>query len=154
VTVLSAGEEVGDFGHIFVNGYEISPNQRGYNLALIRPDSSFQAVNFDTHLDTSASAALVNYINSVPPATFIALAVADEASANLTAEAVMAMQSIGVTGDLRGCFRCSHAAISEVRTPNGRVLEALDPLRPAGVTTGLGLTEPNVAAILDWIRLE
>ncbi|HXV98336.1 MAG TPA: hypothetical protein VEC93_07925, partial [Anaerolineae bacterium] len=45
ITVLSAGEEVGDFGHIFVNGRDISPNQRGYNVAIVQPNGAIQSAN-------------------------------------------------------------------------------------------------------------
>ncbi len=153
VTVLSAGEEVGDFGHIFVNGRDISPNQRGYNVAIIQPEGVLHTASFDTHLDSSASVALARFLArfASPPNPFIAVAAADEASANLTEEAVHALQAIGAKGDLRGCFRCSHAFI---RPPSGATFEALDALRPVGVTTGLGLTEPGLAAEVEWIKLD
>ncbi len=151
VTVLSAGEEVGNFGHIFVNGYDVSPNQRGYNIAIIQPDGAFHTATFDTHLDPSASTALAQFITAAPAEAIIAVAAADEASAQLTEEAALALHAIGAKGDLRGCFRCSHAFI---RPPSGAAFEALDALRPVGVTTGLGLTEPTVAAQVEWIRVE
>jgi hypothetical protein len=151
ITILSAGEEVGDFGHIFVNGYDVSPNQRGYNVAVIQPDGTLHTANFDTHLDPAASTALTRLLASSPPASLLALAAADEASASLSEEAVRALQALGAAGDLRGCFRCSHAFI---RTPSGETFEALDSLQPVGVTTGLGSTEPQVAAEVEWIRIE
>ncbi|MFN8453631.1 MAG: interleukin-like EMT inducer domain-containing protein [Anaerolineae bacterium] len=150
VSILSAGEEVGNFGHIYVNGQEVSPNQRGYNVAVLPPDGALRTANFDTFGDPSASAALARFLASSPPGALIALAAADEASAKLTEEAVKALHAIGVTGDLRGCFRCSHAFI---RDETGRTYEALDPLRPVGVTIGLGLTEPGIAAQVEWIRV-
>jgi hypothetical protein len=150
VTVLSAGEEVGNYGHIFVNGRERSPNQRGYNVVIIEPDGRWQAANFDTHLDPTASAALAGFIRTASAKALIAVAAADEASNQLGEEAVAALQAIGATDDLRGCFRCSHAFI---RNQAGHTVEILDPLRPAGVTTNLGLTEPNIAALVDWIQI-
>jgi hypothetical protein len=150
VTALSAGEEVGDFGHIFVNGRDISPNQRGYNIALIQADGTHHTANFDTHLDPAASTALARFIDIPAPNTTIALAAADEASTHLTTEAVAALHAIGVKGDLRGCFRCSHAFI---RDDSGQTSEALDALRPVGVATGLGLTEPEVTALVEWIKV-
>jgi hypothetical protein len=151
VTVLSAGEEVGDFGHIFVNGREVSPNQRGYNIAVIQPDGLINAANFDTHFDPTASTALVRFLASSPPNAFIAVAAADETSANLSEEAVRALQAVGARGDLRGCFRCSHAFI---HTPTRETYEAFDALRPVGVTSGLGLTEPTIAAQVEWVKIE
>jgi hypothetical protein len=154
ITVLSAGKEVGDFGHIFVNGYEVSPNQRGYNVVIVQPDDQLHPANFDTHLDPTASSALADFINTAPADALVAVAAADEASANLSEAAVLALQSIGASGDLRGCFRCSHAIIGQPGQASGTAIEALDPLGPAGVTTGLGSTEPKVAAVVDWIWIE
>jgi hypothetical protein len=154
ITVLSAGHEVGNFGHIFVNGHEVSSNQRGYNIAIIQPNGMLQVANFDTHFDPTASAALASFINTPPPDALIAIAAADEASANLSEAAVLALQSIGATGDLRGCFRCSHAMITQTGKTGWLAIEALDSRRPVGVTTGWGLTEPGLAAEIDWIRVE
>jgi acetyl esterase/lipase len=141
---------VGDFGHIFVNGRDISPNRRGYNVAIIQ-SGNLRTANFDTHLDPTASTALARFITSAPPDALIAVAADDEASANLSEEAVHALQAVGAQGDLRGCFRCSHAFI---RMPAGATFETLDALGPAGITSGRGLTEPGPAALVEWIRVE
>lgn len=152
VTVISAGEEVGGFGSIFVNGQEVSPNGRGYNAAIIDPATGqLQTAHFDTHLEPTASADLARFINQAQPSDIIALAVADEASWNLGPEASQALQSLGVTTDLRGCFRCSQAII---RQSDGAILERLDPLQPVHLTTKFGLTEPYLAALIDWIQVE
>ncbi|MCB0164525.1 MAG: hypothetical protein KDI79_09880 [Anaerolineae bacterium] len=153
VTVLSAGEEVGDFGHIYLNGKDISPNQRGYNVAIIPPQTPPTVKIFDTHLDPAASARLAQQLRSGdwPDETIIAVAAADEASANLSEEAVVALQSLGAQGDLRGCFRCGHAFISQISTD--RRWEALSALGPVGVTTALGLTEPSAAAMIESITI-
>ena len=78
--------------------------------------------------------------------TIIAIAAADEASANLSDAAVLSLQhSTGATGDLRGCFRCSQAIIGTPDKSGGSVVEALDPLRPVGVTTGSRVGEATGA---------
>ncbi len=154
VSVVSAGEDVGGFGRIFVNGHHVSPNRRGYNVAIIRPDGDIQAAAFDTHLDPAASTALTQFIKTAPADALIAVAAADEASGNLTAEAVQALHSIGASGDLRGCFRCSHAIIGFAAAETGEAKEALDALKPVNLTTGCGLTEPTIAAVIDWIQIE
>jgi hypothetical protein len=159
VTIVSAGEEVGDFGHIFVNGYEVSPNQRGYNLALIQPGQALKVAHFDTNADPAASQALSQYLASLegtgwPSGTILAAAAADEASARLGEEAVQALQRLGAAGDLRGCIRCSHALLSRVDASLPQALEALDPLRPVAISTGLGLTEPHIAATVEAIQVE
>ncbi len=150
VTTFSAGLDVGNVGHIFINGYDVSPNGTGYNVVRLEPDGTFHAANFNTNADPTASARLADFINATPD-SLIAAAVADEASANLGEEAVSALRAIGGTTDLRGCFRCSHAFI---RTGDGAMDEAGDALRPVAVTTGLGVSEPGIAAMVDWVRIE
>jgi hypothetical protein len=149
ITVQSAGEEVGGFGQIFINGHDISLNQRGFNVAIIQTNT-FTVANFDTHLDPNASAALANFLNQAPLEANIALAVADEASLNLGEAALHALQQRGATQDLRGCFRCSYALIYR---PNQPALEALDPLQPVGLTTHYGLIEPQITALIDWLEV-
>ena len=150
--VQSAGEEVGDFGHIYVNGVDVSPDQRGYNVAVIGPAGSLQTASFDTHLDPGASARLAAFIAAVPDGQTVAVAAADEASMNLGEDAVVALRSIGATGDLRGKFRWSQSIIGVKGAAPGSALEAMDGLRPAGVASGPALTEPGVAAAVEWIR--
>lgn len=152
ITVVSAGQEVGSFGHIFINGRNVSPNKRGYNVAIIQPGAPLQTASFDTHLDSSASAQLARLLQTAPPNATIALAAADEASHSLSEEAARAIQqATGAADDLRGCFRCSQAIIRPAGEP---MLESLDPLRPVGLTTRLGLTEPAIAAVVRQIRVE
>ena len=152
IVIVSAGQEVGDFGHIYLNGREVSPNQRGYNAALISPDGQLlKTASFDTHLDPTASAALTAWLQNAPAEAIIAIAAADEASANLTAEAEQTLHAIGAGGNLRGCFRCSHALL---RPAKGATRQALAPQRPVSLTTGLPLTEPTIAAAIDWIKVE
>jgi hypothetical protein len=158
VTVLSAGEEVGDFGYIYLNGHQVSPNGRGYNVVTIQPDGTGQTMvrtaNFDTNFDPAASAELVRFLSETPPGSVVAVAAADEASQNLSEEAELALQGLGARGDLRACFRCSQALITQ--TPPGSIQpqQSLDSLRPVGLALGLGLTEPNIAALVEWIRVE
>jgi hypothetical protein len=152
--VQSAGEEVGDFGHIYVNGVDVSPNQRGYDVAVVSPAGSVRTASFDTHLDPGASARLAAFVAAVPDGQTVAVAVADEASMNLGEDAVVALRSIGATGDLRGKFRWSQAVIGVKGAAPGSALEAVDGLRPVGVAAGPALTEPAVAAAVEWIRFE
>jgi hypothetical protein len=152
LTVISAGEETGDFGHIYLNGREVSPNLRGYNVALVSlAGELLAALNFDTHQDEAASRTMAQFLATIPDGVYVALAASDEASAGLGQEAVQAVQALGATGDLRGCFRCSHAFI---RTPDGRTWEAQQPYLPASVASLWGLTEPAAAALVDHVVFE
>ena len=157
ITVLSAGQEVGDFGHIFLNGHDVSINERGYNVTIVQPDQPLRRASFDTHLDPAASAELAGFLSPPPsgwpPGTVIAAAAADEASAKLGQEAVAALQSLGAQQDLRDCFRCSHAMISKITESGPQTTEAADFFYPVGISSALGLTEPGIAAEFDWITL-
>jgi hypothetical protein len=153
LVVYSAGQEVGDLGHIYVNGEDVSPNERGYNVAVLDPrtGSLEQRANFDTHLDPNASRELVTFLDAVPPGKIVAVAAADEASRLLSWEAVAALGRMGAAGDLRERFRWGHAIIGVQGAPPGSALEALDGMRPVTVVVGDGLTEPWAAAAFATI---
>ncbi len=148
LVVASAGQEVGDLAEIYVEGEDVSPDGRGYNLAVVDPVSGELegTASFDTHLDQDASAALAAYVAQVPPGHIVAVAAADEASRLLGADAVEALHGLGAAGDLRGKFRWGHAFIGVQGAPPGTALEALDWKRPVRVVAGEGATEPALAA--------
>ena len=154
ITVESAGQEVGDFGHIYVDGRNVSPEGRGYNLAVIHPQTGVveTTARFDTHLDQGASQAMADLIASIPEGHIVAVAVRDEASRLLSEEAVQALRTVGAEGDLRGKFRWGQAAIGVKGAQPGQAIESLDGLRPAVVYVGEGITEPHLAAALRLVR--
>ena len=153
--VRSAGQETGDFGHIYADGVERSPNQRGYNLVALQPDGRFlAAASFDTHLDPGASAALAAWVSALPEAALVAGAARDEASMNLGQDAVDALRSLGLAGDLRGHFRWGHAFIGRVGAAPGTALEAMDGVRPAQVSLGFSLSASEVAMALDEVEIK
>jgi hypothetical protein len=146
--IRSAGEETGDFGHIYVNGVDLSPNRRGYNLVALDPADGrlLGAAAFDTHLDPAAGARLAAWVAGWPASTIVAGAVRDEASMSLGGEAVDALRSLGVAADLRGYFRWGHAFIGATGSLPDTALEAVDGVRPAQVSLGLPASTPQVAA--------
>jgi hypothetical protein len=154
--VHSAGQEVGDFGHIYVNGQDVSPNGRGYNVAVIEPQSGVveRTATFDTHLDEGASQALASFLRQVPPGWIVAVAGADEASRLLDQEAVDALHGIGAQGDLRAKFRWGHAIVGVQGAEPGSALEALDWMQPVAVVVGEGASEPHLAAALATLTFE
>jgi hypothetical protein len=153
LAVESAGQEVGDFGHIFVNGRDVSPNERGYNVAIIDPETGDveQTASFDTHLDESASKEMARFLLSAPPGWIVAVAAADEASRLLGQEAVDALRGIGAAGDLRGKYRWGHAIVGVQGATPGSALESLDWMRPVRAVVGEGMTEPRGAAAFSSI---
>ena len=133
LVVQSAGEEVGNFAHISVNGVDVAVNTRGYNLvSLTRDGNVLDSAVFDT-FSPDESARMAAWIAQWPSGTIIAGAVADEASYALGDDAVNALHRLGVTGDLRGQFRQSHAFVGVVDAPPDSALEqaSIDPPCPA-----------------------
>jgi hypothetical protein len=153
--VHSAGQEVGDFGQIYVDGRDVSPNERGYNVVIIHPETGSveQAAAFDTHLDANASEALAAFLGAVPDGRIVAVAAADEASRLLGENAVEALRRIGAQGDLRDGFRWGHAIIGVQGATAGTALERIDWMRPVAVVAGEGATEPDLAAAFAEIVL-
>ncbi len=148
LAVESAGEEVGDFAHISVNGVDVAPNTRGYNLVSLTPGGAvLDAAAFDT-LTPGESARLAAWLAQWPTGTVIAGAVADEASFSLGDDAVAALRAVGVAGDLRSKFRWSHAFVGVVGAPPGTALEETSLIRPARVWLGAPVTTPHVYARL------
>jgi hypothetical protein len=154
LVVQSAGQEVGDFAHIYVEGQDVSPDRRGYNVAVLDPASGTveSTAAFDTHLDPGASQALASFLNEIPPGRIVAVSVADEASRLLDEDAVVALQGIGATGDLRSRFRWGHAIIGVRGAAPGTALEAFDWMIPVSVVAGEGATEPHLAAAFGAIE--
>jgi hypothetical protein len=163
LVVRSAGEEIGDFGHIYVNGVDESPNGRGYNVVVIDPRSGL--VEDRAWFDTCAceasirdpeknSRALAAFIAQIPNGKIVAIAARDEASFHLTEDAVDALKSVGAAKDLRGGFRWAHAIVGVKGAAEGSALEQFSLTWPAQIVVGVGVTEPNVAAAVEWIRIE
>jgi hypothetical protein len=154
ITVESASQEVGDLGHIYVDGRNVSPEGRGYNLAVIDPQTGTveATAGFDTHLDEGASQAMADLMASIPEGRIVAVAAKDEASRLLGEEAVQALHTIGAEGDLRGKFRWGQAIIGVKGAQPGQAVEDLAALRPAVVYVGEGTTEPHLAAAFSLVR--
>jgi len=137
IVARSAGEETGDFAHIYLNGQDVAQNERGYNLVAVAPDGTWLAdAAFDTSGNDAASGALAGWLEQWPLGTLIAGAVADDASLKLSGEAVAALQRIGVVGDLRGKLRWSHVFVGAVGASPGSAVEASDLLQPVTVAIG------------------
>lgn len=156
LVATSAGNEVGDFAHVFVNGIDAAPNAVGYNVVVLDPQSG--AVEASAAFNPFASAAeserLAQFINEIPNGKIVVVTARDEVSRYLTASAVDALETIGAQQDLRGKWRWSHALIGVKGAPPGSALESAGETIPAQVVVGLGATEPNVAAALEWLRVQ
>jgi hypothetical protein len=156
LVVRSAGMEVGDFGHIYLNGREQSPNGRGYNVVVIDRGGGtvLDRAVFDTFASEEASRAMLAFMERLPAGVIVAVAVRDEASLRLQPEAIEALHLIGARGDLRGRFRWSHAVIGVKGAEPGRALEAMHEHWPVTLSDGPPLTEPYIALGLQWLRFD
>jgi hypothetical protein len=154
--VRSAGQETGDFAHIYVDGVEQSSGGRGYNLVALdgRDGTVLAAASFDTHADPAANARLAQWVAALPADAWVAGAVRDEASLNLSDEGVAALRSLGVQADLRGYFRWGHAFIGRTGAGATPATEMLDGWRVAEVSFRLPVSSPAVAAALGGVRIE
>ncbi len=156
IVVRSAGSEVGDFAHVFVNGIDAAQNTRGYNVVVVNEETGAVEASaaFDTFASADESARLAQFIAKIPNGRIVAVAVRDEASRFLSEEAVSALRSIGATEDLRGKFRWSHAMIGVKSAAPGSALEAASETMPAQLVVGVSAMEPQVAAAVEWVRIE
>jgi hypothetical protein len=134
--VRSAGQPFGNAASIVLNGRELATNHRGYNLVAVERDGRVRdAGAFDTFLDPAAGGRLAAFVRRLPEGTVVAGAVRDEGSRGLSEDAVAALRTLGVAGDLRGHFRESHAFVGVKGAPAGAALEALGP-RSLALTVG------------------
>lgn len=154
VVVQSAGEEVGDFAHIYIDGRDVALNARGYNVVVLEKTGGIRVAAFDTHWDNAAAHQLAHFLAQVPQNTLVAVAAADEASMRLDEIGVAALRTLGATGDIRGRFRWSHAIIGVKGGTPGTALEAMDGLRPVTLALGAAVSSPSVAAGIAWLRCE
>ena len=156
--VESAGLEAGNYAHIWLNGVDLTPNQRGYNLAIL-DGHTWQpraVAAFDTHADPAAAAALVEFLRQMDDDSVLAAAVKDTASDQLSDQAAQALAAWGLS-DLQGRFRWSQAAIvlgANLAGGQRQVIEQTDGLQAASAGYGPGWREPQAAAQIQWLRVE
>jgi len=112
---------------IELDGVDLSPSGRGYNLVALGVDGRILgATAFDTFARADASAAMAEWIRALPAGTIVAGAVGDEASRLLGADAVTALRSLGSIHDLRGRFRTAHVFVGVKDAAPGTAAESFD----------------------------
>ncbi len=155
LVVRSAGEEVGDAAHIWLNGVDVAPNQRGYNLAAISQQGGLLGVDvFDTFAAAGESDRLAAWVAQWPAGTILAGAVADEASTQLQPPAVAALHRAGVAEELAGRFRWSHAFIGAVGAPAGTAIEATGLIRSVAVAAGAPVDGAATWGVIHAVTVE
>jgi hypothetical protein len=126
ITVNSAGLHAGDFAYITVDGEDASTHRRGYNLAVIDPQSGavVERAGFDTWANEFESQDLADFVAEIPEGYIVAVAVKGDGAANLTDAAVRALLTLGAQTDLRGTEHLSHAILGVKGAEPGSALEA------------------------------
>lgn len=114
-----------EFAYITVGGIDASLHRRGYNLAVIDPQSGevIDKAGFDTEENESESQALADFVARIPEDYIVVAALKEGGARSLTKEAVEALASLGSEVDLRGREHFSHAIIGVKGAPPGTALE-------------------------------
>jgi hypothetical protein len=116
VTVAAGRDE----SWIQVNGHDVQ-GSKGYTLVTLDPaDHHVTGVGrFNTSWDEAASEAMAGFIDRVPPGVPVLVTTQYDTSRWLTARGVDALQSLGLSTDLRDRFGWAHAAIGVKGAPPG-----------------------------------
>jgi len=150
--VRSGGQPHGDVASIRIGVRELAPNRRGYNLVAVGPAGEVRSrAVFDTLGNRANSGRLVAWVHDLPAGTIVFGAVKDEASGQLSPQAVGALSTLGVRGDLRGRYRESHAFIGVKGAPPGSAIEALG---PHAVEVQVGIPDAGLGLELVEFSLE
>jgi uncharacterized membrane protein (Fun14 family) len=127
--VESAGFTVGNFARFSVDGEPVSFSAgtgRGLNVVVLDRAGGAQATHtFDTYGDPAAADKFVALVEQTPEGEFVAVAVQDEATNNLTERAKRACESLGSTLIRQLTFRGSWAIIGRRGALPGTVAESL-----------------------------
>lgn len=110
--VVSGGFVDGNTAQFFVNGFNlVPPTRRGINIAVLSSYGTLEHFKvFDTHLDATQAHAMAVFLQQVTVGTLVLVALQDEGSVNVTAEAKTALEACGAR-QLNISFRDSYALI-------------------------------------------
>ena len=143
----SAGEEAGDFAHIYLNGVDAAPNQRGYNLvALDAAGTLLDSAVFDTLGDPPGVGGAGGMAGAAGQPGRSWPAPRPTRRASTWGRTRWTRWQAGVAGDLRNRFRASHAFVGVVGAAPGSAVEAMSLLEPATVAVGSPVDAPRSMA--------
>jgi hypothetical protein len=156
LVATSAGFDAGRFGEIFVDGRNIIPNERGYHLVAVNPQTGRveRTGVFDTFADPGESTRLAQFVDTLPAGEIVVGVAVDEVSKQLQQVAVDALRRLGVDGDVRFSFRADHAFIGVKGAWPGQALEKLDGRWPANVAVGKNIGGDRAAFAMAGIWIE
>lgn len=150
----SAGEPTGNFAQLWVNGANVAPGTRGFNLAALDANGTLLGAKvFDTFAGEDESARMATWLRTWPRGTIIMGAVADEASYHLTADAVAALGDVGLAPDGLEHFRRSHAFIGAVGAAAGSARADQSDIHSASVWLGAPVDGARVYGAVNTVGL-
>ncbi len=128
-----------DKSSVRVNGRDLDVD-KGYLLVVLDAASGdVQARReFNSSWHDADSAALVEFVRTIPPGSPVLVASEFDVSRRLSGDAVAALRELGLREDLRDRFGWAHAAIGVKGAPPGSAVEVVDPhaavvsLNPSG----------------------
>jgi hypothetical protein len=97
VRIVSAGMHDGDKAEIFLNDENVSPNERGFNIVVLKSTTLTVSYTkaFNTHDNDSASTKMARFLNNLPYGAVVLIAVRTDATAHACGECVKALQLLG-----------------------------------------------------------
>ena len=142
-------------GSIKVNGREVSPLGRGYNIVVVDPKSGavVDAKVFNTADERAQSRALTDFIAQIPRGFIVALAAQENVASNLGDGTVAALRSLGAQVDIRQNPDRTHAVIGVKGAPSGTAVEQSNE-GASFISVGHSPDERTLAAAVSLITVE
>ena len=142
-------------GSIKVNGREVSPLGRGYNVVVIDPKSGavVSAKSFNTADDIAQSRLMTDFLAQAPEGFIVAVAAQENAGTNLGDRTVAMLRALGSQIDLRENPARAHAIIGVKGASTGSALED-SRADAASLAVGHNSDDRMLAAAISLITLE
>lgn len=144
-----------ELGSIKVNGREVSPLGRGYNVAAIDPKNGnvISAKVFRTGDERAQSRMFTDYVAALQAGTIVAVASQENVAGSLGDGTVAALRSLGGRIDIRQSPNTSHVLIGVKGAAPGTALEQAGEER-AFIYVGHAADERTLAAAVSTVTVE
>lgn len=152
VEIIARSEEVAS---IQVNGREVAPAKRGYNIVVLDASSGavVSARAFDTVADRAESRAMTDFLAQIPAGQIVVIASQGEVAANLGDRTVEQLRTLGAQIDLRQTAQRAHVIIGVKGARAGSALEQADDAA-ALIAVGRSLDTRALAAAVSAVTIE
>ncbi len=152
VEIIARSAEVAS---IQVNGREVAPGKRGYNVVVLDPQSGAvqSARRFDMVEDRAESRAMTDFLMQVPAGQIVVIASQGDVAANLGDRTVEQLRALGAQIDVRQTAQRAHVIIGVKGAARGSALEQASDAT-AIVAVGRSLDTRTLAAAVSAITIE